>query len=92
MLLEPLQIPMLYGKVAIGVVALAHALFATFIVGSSLIGAATETAGWWTGKRRYDRLAHTIAFTLILTTAAVSFLGVTLVFLLNIFWPRFWAT
>ncbi|MCC2641391.1 MAG: Cytochrome bd-type quinol oxidase subunit 1-like protein [Nitrospira sp.] len=92
MLLEPLQIPMSYGKAAIAAVALTHALFATFIVGSSLIGAATETAGWWTRKRRYDRLAHTIAFTLILTTAAISFLGVTFVFLLNIFWPRFWST
>ena len=90
--LEPLQIPMLYGKVAIAAVALTHALFATFIVGSSLIGVSTETAGWLAGKGRYDRLARMIAFTLILTTAAVSFLGVTLVFLLNIFWPRFWST
>lgn len=90
--LEPLQIPMFYGKIAIAVAALTHVLCATFIVGSSLIGVATETAGWWTRKRRYDRLAHTIAFILILTTAAVSFLGVSFVFLLNIFWPRFWAT
>ncbi len=92
MTLEALDIPMHYGKLAIGVVALTHALFATFIVGSSLIGAGTETVGWLTRKTRYDRLARTIAFTLILTTAAVSFLGVTLIFALNIFWPRFWST
>ena len=92
MTLEPLDIPMQYGKAAIGVVALTHALFATFIVGSSLIGVATETAGWLTHKARYDRLARTIAFTLILTTAGVSFFGVTLIFALNIFWPRFWST
>ncbi|MCE3222015.1 MAG: Cytochrome bd-type quinol oxidase subunit 1-like protein [Nitrospira sp.] len=92
MTLEALDIPMHYGKLAIGVVALTHALFATFIVGSSLIGVATETVGWMTRKTRYDRLARTIAFTLIFTTAAVSFLGVTLIFALNIFWPRFWST
>ena len=92
MSLDPLQIPMLYGKVAIAATALTHALFATFIVGSSLIGVSTETIGWVTRKARYERLAHTIGFILILTTAAVSFLGVILIFLLNIFWPRFWST
>lgn len=92
MTLEPLQIPMQYGKAVIGIVALTHALFATYIVGSSLIGVATETVGWLTKKARYDRLARTIAFTLILTTASVSFFGVTLIFALNIFWPRFWST
>lgn len=92
MTLEALDIPMHYGKLTIGVVALTHALFATFIVGSSLLGVATETVGWLTRRTRYDRLARMIAFTLILTTAAVSFFGVTLIFALNIFWPRFWST
>ena len=92
MLLESLQLPMVYGKVAIAAIALTHTLFATFIVGSSLIGVATETVGWWANRPRYDRLARMIAFTLILTTATVSFFGVTLIFLLNIFWPHFWST
>jgi cytochrome d ubiquinol oxidase subunit I len=92
MTLEALDIPMHYGKLTIGVVALTHALFATFIVGSSLIGVATETVGLLSRRTRYDRLARMIAFTLILTTAAVSFFGVTLIFALNIFWPRFWST
>lgn len=92
MLLEPLDMPMMYGRIAIAATALTHALFATFIVGSSMIGAATETIGYVRRDIRFERLAHLIAFTLILTTAAISFLGVTLVFLLNIFWPRFWTT
>jgi cytochrome d ubiquinol oxidase subunit I len=92
MSLEPLDIPMLYGRIAIAAAALTHALFATFIVGSSLIGAATETIGYLTRNPRFERLARLIAFTLIFTTAGVSFLGVTLVFALNIFWPRFWST
>ena len=57
-----------------------------------MIGAATETIGYLTGNPRFERLARLIAFTLIFTTAGVSFLGVTLVFLLNIFWPQFWST
>lgn len=89
---DSLDIPMLYGRVAIATVALTHALFATFIVGSSLIGAACETMGYLTGKVRFERLSRHIAFTLIFTTAGVSFLGVTLVFALNIFWPHFWST
>ena len=92
MSLESLDIPMLYGRIAIAVAALTHALFATFIVGSSLIGAASETVGYVTGKNRFERLSRHIAFTLIFTTAGVSFLGVTLVFALNIFWPHFWST
>ncbi|MDR4480577.1 MAG: cytochrome ubiquinol oxidase subunit I [Nitrospira sp.] len=90
--LEPLHLPMLYGRLAIAAAALTHALCATFIVGSSMIGAATETIGYLTRNPRFERLARLIAFTLIFTTAGVSFLGVTLVFVLNIFWPQFWST
>ena len=57
----------------------------------SLIGAATETIGYLTHNPRFERLSRLIAFTLIFTTAGVSFLGVTLVFVLNIFWPQFWS-
>jgi cytochrome bd ubiquinol oxidase subunit I len=92
MFVEPLDIPMMYGRIAIAAGALTHALFATFIVGSSMIGAATETIGYVRRDRRFERLARLIAFTLIFTTAAISFSGVIFVFLLNIFWPRFWST
>jgi cytochrome d ubiquinol oxidase subunit I len=92
MSLEPFDIPMFYGRIAIAAAALTHALFATFIVGSSLIGAACETIGYVAGRPRFERLSRHIAFTLIFTTAGVSFLGVTLVFTLNIFWPHFWST
>ncbi len=67
--LQPLDIPMIYGRVAIATAALTHALFATFIVGSSFIGAATETIGYATRNPRYERLSRLIAFTLIFTTA-----------------------
>jgi len=89
---QPLGIPMIYGRIAIATAALTHVLFATFIVGSSLIGAATETIGYATRNPRYERLSRLIAFTLIFTTATISFFGVILVFALNIFWPRFWST
>ncbi len=92
MFVEPLDIPMMYGRIAIAATALTHALCATFIVGSSMLGAAFESIGYVRRDRRFERLARLIAFTLIFTTAAISFFGVTLVFLLNIFWPRFWST
>src|SRR5919198_5836207 len=90
--LEPLGAPMLLGRVAIASAALTHSLFATFIVGATLIGAVTATVAFLTRRPQYERLAHLIAFTLVLATGTVSFLGVTLVFSLNIFWPRFWHT
>jgi cytochrome d ubiquinol oxidase subunit I len=92
MALDPLQIPMLDGRIAIASAALLHSLFATFIVGATLIGATIATAAYWTRRASYQRLAHMIAFALVLTTGTISFLGVTFVFLLNIFWPRFWHT
>ncbi|MGH7229947.1 MAG: cytochrome ubiquinol oxidase subunit I [Nitrospiraceae bacterium] len=92
MLIEPLDIPMLHGRIAIAAAALSHSLFATFIVGASLIGAITATAAYATRRPWYDRLAHMIAFALVLSTATISFLGVSFVFLLNIYWPRFWHT
>jgi cytochrome d ubiquinol oxidase subunit I len=88
--LESLDLPMMTGRVAIAASALLHTLFATFIVGSSLIGAITATCSYVTRKEWFGRLAHVIAFALVLSTATISFMGVALVFFLNIYWPQFW--
>jgi cytochrome d ubiquinol oxidase subunit I len=88
--LDPLNVPMLYGRVAIASAALSHSLFATLVVGSAVIGAVVATLAHVTDQPRYRRLAHMIAFALVLSTATISFLGVSLIFALNIFWPRFW--
>lgn len=88
--LEPLEVPMSVGRVAIAASALLHTLFATFIVGSSFIGAITATCSFVTRKEWFSRLAKMIAFALVLSTATISFLGVVLVFFLNMYWPQFW--
>ncbi|HBP89606.1 MAG TPA: cytochrome ubiquinol oxidase subunit I [Nitrospirales bacterium] len=90
MTLEPLGIPLSVGRLAIAASALLHSLFATFIVGSSLIGAITATFSHVTRKEWLGRLARLIAFALVLSTATISFFGVGLVFFLNIYWPQFW--
>ncbi|BCA55967.1 hypothetical protein W02_31070 [Nitrospira sp. KM1] len=87
---EPLFIPMLAGRVAIATAALTHSLFATFIVGTSLIAAAVATVWFLSRAPEHQRLARALAFTLVLATGTVSFFGVIFVFSLNIFWPRFW--
>jgi cytochrome bd ubiquinol oxidase subunit I len=92
MLLEPLDMPLLFGRIAIATAALSHTLFATFIVGSAFMGAATETLGYVRRNPDFERLARLIGFSLIFSTATISFLGVILVFCLNIFWPHFWST
>src|SRR5919106_1434619 len=83
---ETLQSSVLYGRIAIAAAALTHSLFATFIVGGTLIGAAVATLAYTTGAGRHMRLARMIAFTLVLSTATISFLGVVLVFALNVFY------
>lgn len=88
--LEVLNMPMLYGRVAIASAALSHSLFATLVVGSAVIGAVVATRAHVTDQPQYRRLAHMIAFVLVLSTATISFLGVSFIFTLNIFWPRFW--
>lgn len=90
MTLEPLDVSMMVGRVAIAASALLHTLFATFIVGSSLIGAITATCSYVTRKEWFGRLAKLIAFALVLSTATISFMGVALVFFLNMYWPQFW--
>lgn len=87
---DPLNIPLLYGRIAIATAALSHSLFATLVVGSAVIGAIAATLAHATDQPRYQRLAHMIAFALVLCTAMISFLGVSFIFALNIFWPRFW--
>ncbi|MGE0644463.1 MAG: cytochrome ubiquinol oxidase subunit I [Nitrospira sp.] len=88
--LEPLHMPMMYGRVAIAAAALSHSLFATLVVGCAVIGAVVAMLAHLTDQPRHRRLAHMIAFALVLSTATISFFGVSLVFALNIFWPRFW--
>jgi len=92
MLIEPLGISLIFGRVAIAAAALSHTLLATFIVGSAFFGAATETLGYLRRSERFERLSRLIAFAVIFSTAGISFLGVILVFSLNIFWPHFWST
>ena len=92
MLVEPLDISVFYGRIAIATAALSHTLFATFIVGSAFMGAATESISYLRRNADFERLARLISFALIFSTAAISFLGVILVFCLNIFWPHFWST
>lgn len=88
--LEPLNTSLMTGRVAIAAVALSHTLFATFIVGTTLLAAITATLAYRIPSAWYGRLAHMMAFALVLSTATISFLGVSLVFALNIFWPKFW--
>lgn len=83
---------MLIHRLAIALVALTHTLFATFIVGGTLIGATCESVGVLTKDDRYERLSHSIARILVLISATVSFLGVILIFFLTILWPTFWTT
>jgi cytochrome d ubiquinol oxidase subunit I len=90
--LEPLGTSLMTGRIAIAIVALTHSLFATLIVGSALIGAVVATLFVVTDRPAYRRLAHFIAFSLVISTATISFTGVSLVFALNVFWPRFWHT
>ncbi len=87
---DPLNLPLMYGRIAIASAALSHSLFATLVVGSAVIGAVVATLAHVTDQPRYRRLAHMIAFALVVSTATISFLGVSLIFTLNIFWPRFW--
>lgn len=90
--IEPLNISMFWGRIAIAAAALSHALFATFIVGTAVIGAVAATAHYRSKEARWGRLARRIAFVLVLTTGTISFMGVVLVISLNVFWPHFWAT
>lgn len=87
---EPLNTSLMTGRVAIAALALSHTLFATFIVGTTLIAAITATLAYRAPHGWHGRLAYMMAFALVLTTATISFLGVGLVFALNIYWPQFW--
>jgi len=79
-------------RLTIAITASLHSLFATFIVGALLIGAISESVGALTKEERYERLAHSIARTVVLISASVSFIGVALVLFLTTLWPNFWTT
>lgn len=83
------EVPVIGSRVAVWIVAQLHLLFAAFVLAVPMFALIIEFIGYFTGDKRYDKLAY--EFTKLLT-ASFSFtasFGAFLTFLLIILYPKF---
>ncbi|MBI2215058.1 MAG: cytochrome ubiquinol oxidase subunit I [Acidobacteria bacterium] len=76
-------------RVAIWSVAQLHLLFAAFVLAVPIFALIIELIGYFTGDKRYDRLAHEFTKLLSVSFSLTATLGAGLTFMLIILYPRF---
>ncbi|HUG42923.1 MAG TPA: cytochrome ubiquinol oxidase subunit I [Acidobacteriota bacterium] len=83
------QFPIVGSRVAVWVVAQLHLLFAAFVLAVPIFAVTVEFIGYWTGDKRYDRLAYEFTKLLAASFSFTAAFGAFLTFLLIILYPRF---
>jgi cytochrome bd-type quinol oxidase subunit 1 len=83
------RFPVIGSRVAIWSVAQLHLLFAAFVLAVPIFALIIELIGFFTGDKRYDRLAHEFTKLLSVSFSLTATLGAALTFMLIILYPRF---
>ncbi|HKQ18222.1 MAG TPA: cytochrome ubiquinol oxidase subunit I [Candidatus Eisenbacteria bacterium] len=83
------RFPVVGSRVAIWAVAQLHLLFAAFVLAVPIFAIIIEAIGYWTGDKRYDRLAHEFAKLLSVSFSLTATFGACLTFMLIILYPKF---
>jgi len=83
------RFPGVGSRVAIWAVAQLHLLFAAFVLAVPIFALIIEFIGFFTGDKRYDRLAYEFTKLLSVSFSLTATLGAALTFMLVILYPRF---
>ena len=81
--------PIIGSRVAVWSVAQLHLLFAAFVLAVPIFALIIEFVGFYTGDKRYDRLAYEFTKLLSVSFSLTATLGACLTFLLIILYPHF---
>jgi len=83
------KFPKIGSRVAVWILAQLHLFFAAFVLAVPIFAVIIEFIGYFTGEKRYDKLAY--EFTKLLSTAFsfTASLGAALLFMLVLLYPKF---
>lgn len=79
-------------QMVIAIIAESHILIAAALVGLNFLAVATESVYYFTGDKRWDRIAHGVAKMQVLFFAPGSFIAIMFILILTMLWPLFWTT
>ncbi len=79
-------------QLVIAIIAAAHILIGAALTGLNFIAVAAESVYYFSGKKRWDRVAHGIARTQAIFFAPGSFIAIMFILVLLMLWPLFWTT
>lgn len=79
-------------QMVIAIIAESHILIAAALTGLNFLAVATESVYYFTGDKRWDRIAHGVAKLQVLFFAPGSFIAIMFILILTMLWPLFWTT
>jgi cytochrome d ubiquinol oxidase subunit I len=79
-------------QLIIGIIAQSHILIGAALTGLIFIAVTAESIYYFTGNKRWDKMAHGIAKAQVITFAPGSFIAIMFVLVLLMLWPLFWTT
>ncbi len=79
-------------QLVIAMIFISHILIAAGLTGLNFIAVATESVYYFTGDKRWDKIAHGIAKTQVIFFAPGSFIAIMSILALMMLWPLFWGT
>lgn len=79
-------------QLVIGIIAESHILIAAALTGLNFIAVSTESVYYFTGDRRWDRIAYGVAKLQVILFAPGSFIAIMFILSLLMLWPLFWTT
>lgn len=79
-------------QMVIAIIAESHILIAAALTGLNFIAVGTESTYYFTGDKRWDRIAHGVAKLQAIFFAPGSFIAIMFILVLMMLWPTFWST
>src|SRR5262245_41272022 len=79
-------------QMVIAIIAETHILIAAALTGLNFVAVSTESVYYFTGDKRWDRIAHGVAKLQVIFFAPGSFIAIMFILILMMLWPAFWGT
>ena len=79
-------------QLVIAIIAESHILIAAALTGLNFIAVSTESVYYFTGDKRWDRIAYGVAKLQVILFAPGSFIAIMFILALLMLWPLFWTT
>jgi cytochrome d ubiquinol oxidase subunit I len=79
-------------QLVIAIIAVAHIFIGAALTGLNFVAVAAESVYYFSGRKRWDRVAYGIARIQVIFFAPGSFIAIVFILALVMLWPLFWTT